>query len=74
MLALMKTPLTALYKFVPDIPVSAPIRPIQFDQSMTSRHTCPCCSSTLLRHISHHSVYWRCSHCRAPMSVWRQFE
>ncbi|MGD1808410.1 hypothetical protein ACP6PL_23660 [Dapis sp. BLCC M126] len=30
-------------------------------------HTCPCCSTTLLRHIRHNSIYWYCPHCREEM-------
>jgi len=25
--------------------------------------TCPCCDSSLLRHIRHGKVYWFCTHC-----------
>lgn len=28
---------------------------------------CPCCSSTLLRHVRHTGVYWYCSHCYEEM-------
>ncbi|SKB14742.1 hypothetical protein PL11201_680016 [Planktothrix sp. PCC 11201] len=28
---------------------------------------CPCCSSTLLRHIRHTGVYWYCSRCHEEM-------
>ena len=28
---------------------------------------CPCCSSTLLRHIRHTGVYWYCSRCHQEM-------
>lgn len=38
-------------------------------QSMTMRHTCLCCSCTLLRHIHSHAIYWRCSHCYQEMPV-----
>jgi ribosomal protein L37AE/L43A len=34
---------------------------------MMSKHTCPCCSYTLLRHLSLGSLYWRCSHCYQEM-------
>ena len=34
-----------------------------------SRHTCPCCSYTLLRHIRCGGIYWRCSHCYQEMPV-----
>jgi hypothetical protein len=40
------------------------------DQIMISRHTCPCCSHILLRHIRLGKLYWRCSHCYQPMPVW----
>ena len=32
-------------------------------------NTCICCSSQLLRHICHHSVYWYCPRCRQAMPV-----
>lgn len=35
--------------------------------SMKSRHICPCCSYTLLRHIRWGGLYWRCSHCHQEM-------
>lgn len=28
---------------------------------------CPCCSSSMLRHIDHNRVYWYCSHCHQEM-------
>ncbi len=71
MLALTNFPLTTLNKLIPE--VTSPAH-IQFDDGMRTRHTCPCCSSVLLRHISRSRVYWRCSHCRASMSAWRQSE
>ncbi|MFM2313770.1 MAG: hypothetical protein RLZZ04_3046 [Cyanobacteriota bacterium] len=37
--------------------------------SMSSRHTCPCCSYILLRHLGLGSLYWRCSHCYQEMPV-----
>lgn len=67
MLALINAPPTLLYQLIPEVTSSAHI---QFDDRMSSCHTCPCCSSVLLRHISRSRVYWRCSHCRAPMSAW----
>ncbi len=30
-------------------------------------HTCPCCSTTLLRHVRHNTIYWYCPHCREEM-------
>lgn len=30
-------------------------------------HTCPCCSTTLLRHAGHNGIYWYCPHCREEM-------
>ncbi|HCF30121.1 MAG TPA: hypothetical protein DEV81_23630 [Cyanobacteria bacterium UBA11049] len=38
-------------------------------QSMTSKHNCPCCSNTLLRHIRLGGLYWRCSRCYQEMPV-----
>jgi len=38
-------------------------------QSMMRRHTCICCSDTLLRHVRSGEVYWRCSHCYQEMPV-----
>ena len=26
-------------------------------------NTCPCCGSTLLRHIRHNGIYWFCTSC-----------
>ncbi len=37
--------------------------------SMMSKHTCPCCSYTLLRHLRLGGLYWRCSHCYQEMPV-----
>jgi ribosomal protein L37AE/L43A len=25
--------------------------------------TCPCCSTTVLRHVRHGTIYWFCPHC-----------
>ncbi len=36
---------------------------------MISKHTCLCCSYTLLRHIGLRGLYWRCSHCYQEMPV-----
>ncbi len=38
-------------------------------QAMTSRHICPCCCSTLLRHTRAGGIYWRCSSCYQEMPV-----
>ena len=38
--------------------------------SMMSKHTCPSCSYTLLRHIRNGGLYWRCSHCYQEMPAW----
>jgi hypothetical protein len=82
MIALLNAPLTTRYKLTPDLTLPAHIQiapdrhapiHIQFDDGMSSRHTCPCCASPLLRHISHGNVCWRCSDCRASMAVWRQW-
>jgi ribosomal protein L37AE/L43A len=40
---------------------------ISIGQSMMMRPTCPCCSSTLLRHARHTEIYWRCSYCYQEM-------
>jgi Zn-finger nucleic acid-binding protein len=29
--------------------------------------TCPCCSTKLLRHARHNTIYWYCPHCREEM-------
>ncbi|AFZ27755.1 hypothetical protein Cylst_5760 [Cylindrospermum stagnale PCC 7417] len=42
---------------------------ISFRQDMISRHKCPCCSNTLLRHIRLDGLYWRCSQCKQEMPV-----
>ncbi|MFB2896273.1 hypothetical protein ACE1CI_25465 [Aerosakkonemataceae cyanobacterium BLCC-F50] len=39
------------------------------NQSMRDRHTCLCCSNSLLRHIRLGGIYWRCSHCYQEMPV-----
>ncbi len=36
---------------------------------MRGKHTCPCCSYTLLRHLRWGDIYWRCSHCYQEMPV-----
>lgn len=33
----------------------------------TNQHLCPCCSQPLLRHASHHKVYWFCQQCHQEM-------
>jgi ribosomal protein L37AE/L43A len=38
-------------------------------QPMMSKHACPCCSYTLLRHLRLGGLYWRCSHCYQEMPV-----
>lgn len=40
------------------------------DRSLTNRHTCPCCSYVLLRHVRLGGLYWRCSHCHGEMPIW----
>ncbi len=42
---------------------------IKIAQSMSSRHTCLCCSNLLLRHICLGKLYWRCNHCCQAMPV-----
>ncbi len=46
---------------------SKPPLPIQV--AFKSKHTCPCCSYSLLRHISSGRIHWRCSHCSQEMPV-----
>jgi hypothetical protein len=41
----------------------------KIEQHSIGRHTCPCCSYTLLRHIDSQGIYWRCSHCYQEMPV-----
>lgn len=36
---------------------------------MINKHFCPCCASTLLRHISSHRIYWFCGYCHQEMPV-----
>lgn len=38
-------------------------------RSIMRKHTCPCCSCTLLRHIRLSGIYWRCSYCYQEMPV-----
>lgn len=46
---------------------SKPPLPIQAD--FKRKHACPCCSSTLLRHIRLGSIHWRCSYCHQEMPI-----
>jgi hypothetical protein len=39
------------------------------DNLVSNRHTCPFCSTVLLRHVSFGKLYWRCSHCYEAMPV-----
>jgi ribosomal protein L37AE/L43A len=34
---------------------------------MNVNTTCPCCSGSMLRHLSNHHSYWFCPHCRQKM-------
>jgi len=36
---------------------------------MTSRRTCLCCATVLLRHLRQGGLYWRCSDCHTDMPV-----
>ena len=45
------------------------IRRLLWLEKLKIMHTCPCCSSHLLRHINIHEVYWLCRHCRQAMPV-----
>jgi len=42
---------------------------LAIDRSMSSRHTCLCCSGILLRHMRLGGLYWRCHSCHADMPV-----
>ena len=42
---------------------------LKIEQSMGSRHMCPCCSHALLRHICLGKLYWRCNYCYQAMPV-----
>lgn len=35
----------------------------------TTINSCPCCSSSLLRHIRHRGVYWFCQSCRQEVPL-----
>lgn len=37
---------------------------------MMSKHACPCCSYTLLRHVGLAGIYWRCSYCHQEMPAY----
>jgi ribosomal protein L37AE/L43A len=41
----------------------------KIERRSIGRHTCPCCSYTLLRHINSQGICWRCSHCYQEMPV-----
>ena len=43
--------------------------PLQIQMAFKGKHTCPCCSSTLLRHIRLGSIHWRCSQCYQEMPI-----
>ncbi|MEI6444629.1 MAG: hypothetical protein WCO29_16205 [Nostocales cyanobacterium ELA583] len=32
-------------------------------------NTCPCCGSSILRHVRHHEVYWFCLSCKQEVPV-----
>jgi len=32
-------------------------------------NTCPCCGSSILRHVRNHEVYWFCLSCRQEVPV-----
>lgn len=34
---------------------------------MLNNHLCPCCSQTLLRHITFKRTFWFCNHCYQEM-------
>ncbi|MFS8120550.1 MAG: hypothetical protein ACMG55_18995 [Microcoleus sp.] len=37
------------------------------DCCMSSRHTCLCCSTVLVRHMRSGRIYWRCGCCHTDM-------
>lgn len=46
------------------------VAPLMLEQSMRHRHTCPCCSYPLLRHIRSGEVSWDCDHCYTSVGVY----
>lgn len=42
---------------------------IDRNQTIDSRHLCPCCANILLRHIRSNKLYWRCGHCCQIMPI-----
>lgn len=44
--------------------------PFTLEQSMTHKHTCPCCSYPVLRHIRSGEVSWKCAHCYTDVGVY----
>jgi hypothetical protein len=44
------------------------ILPIQIPLE-SKKHTCPCCSYPLLRHITSRGIHWRCGHCYQEMPI-----
>lgn len=34
---------------------------------MNTNNSCPCCSNSMLLHLSNRRSYWFCSHCRLEM-------
>ena len=65
----MKALLTGLVKLGVKIAPNGSLRMTHTSirQSMMMNPTCPCCSSTLLRHARHREIYWRCSYCYQEM-------
>ncbi|MEO9128191.1 MAG: hypothetical protein ABI262_26425 [Microcoleus sp.] len=58
------------------IPLSRHLKPDRSQQildtpaiesGMSSRHTCLCCSTVLVRHMRLGGLYWRCGYCRVDM-------
>ena len=40
-------------------------------QPIMNTYACPCCSYTLLRHVSLEGTYWLCNHCYQKMPVYQ---
>ncbi len=43
--------------------------PFPIQVAFKSKHTCPCCSYSLLRQISSGRIHWLCRHCSQEMPV-----
>ncbi len=41
---------------------------------MSILNICPCCSASMLHHISNHREYWFCRHCWQEMPDWENIK